>query len=1158
MRIPTLALFILATAMGLHAQYRPGSLPAKLQEELLQAGWHPSDFAEFTERDRYTSAATGVEHLYLRQHWQGIEIWNGDLAVHTAADGRIVKVNNGAWSHAGRRVNATDPLLGPEQALQQVLSRTAPGVAMPQLVAVEQSGRRHVYTGAGLGHEPAVVTLVYQPIGDSLRLAWNVNHYLDDGSHWWNVRVDALSGTELDRNDWVTSCSWESPHDHASGRCAPEEEAMMASPNDYRVFAEPVESPSHGPRSLSNAPWTNSAIASPFGWHDTNGAPGPEFTDTRGNNCRAQEDRDANNTGGYRPDGGPTLDFDFPLNLAQAPVNYQDAAITNLFYWNNLMHDVWYHQGFTEVAGNFQQNNYGRGGIGNDWVNADAQDGSGTNNANFATPPDGNPPRMQMFEWTSTNPRRDSDFDNGVIAHEYGHGISIRIVGGPSNSSCLNNAEQMGEGWSDWFGLMMTMKATDTRTQGRGIGTYLLGQPTTGQGIRPARYSTSFSVNNFTYASTNNTSQISQPHGIGFVWCTMLWEMTWDLIDQYGFDADLYEGTGGNNIAMKLVTEGLKFTPCNPGFVDGRNAILQADQLLYGGANQNLIWAAFARRGLGASASQGSSTSRTDQVQAFDMPLSNNVGVSEVLSPSGELLDCGTALPVTVRIRNFGLEPQSNIPVNYVVAGLPQVQELFGGTLDPGASVDYTFTAPLALPGSGTYSITASTALVGDQFAGDNAQSAAIEVLPATPEPATFFEGLSSTNPTPPGWRLQNPDGGFTWTAGNLSITPSTSSGCEAGIAWGINFFNYTATGQEDYLFTPPIDLGASAGSRLKFHHAYRAFSATFFDRLRVDVSADCGATWSPVFDQQGSVLATGTNLTSSFVPNNCNQWRLNDIDLSDYDGQVVIVRFTAINGYGNWLYLDNVTVERNGLALALRLMLDGPYDETSQLMSDGLRTNGLLPLTEPYTATGYLHSGTGGGESFDAELLNVGGADALVDWVLVELRDATDPSTVVASRAALLQRDGDVVDRDGISPVVFAQLPGNYHVVARHRNHLGCMTATPLAMGVSTAQLDFSLVSTPTFGTDARRPRGARATLWCGDVLGNGRVQYTGGDNDRDPLLQLIGGVVPTNTAPGYLPEDLNLDGVVRYTGGNNDRDLILQSIGGVVPTSVRLEQVP
>ena len=145
------------------------------------------------------------------------------------------------------------------------------------------------------------------------------------------------------------------------------------------------------------------------------------------------------------------LNFDFPVNLNSAPDSYKNAAVANLFYWNNIIHDVQYQYGFDEAAGNFQTNNYGKGGLGGDAVLAEAQDGSGTNNANFMTPEDGTAPRMQMYLWDRSNPERDGDLDNGIIIHEYGHGISTRLVGGPSNVNCLTNNQQPGEGLSDWW-----------------------------------------------------------------------------------------------------------------------------------------------------------------------------------------------------------------------------------------------------------------------------------------------------------------------------------------------------------------------------------------------------------------------------------------------------------------------------------------------------------------------------------------------------------------------------------------------------------------------------------------------------------------------------------------------------------------------------------
>ncbi|MBK7226958.1 MAG: M36 family metallopeptidase [Saprospiraceae bacterium] len=287
--------------------------------------------------------------------------------------------------------------------------------------------------------------------------------------------------------------------------------------------------------------------------------------------------------------------------------------MTNLFYWNNLIHDVTYNHGFTEAAGNFQVNNYGRGGVGADDVRAEAQDGGGTCNANFGTPPDGSRPTMQMYICGS----RDGDFDNGVIAHEYAHGISNRLTGGPANVGCLSNTEQMGEGWSDWLGLIMTIEPGDAGTDPRPIGTWLFGQAPSGPGIRPFPYSTSLAIDPSTYDAIKTRSI---PHGVGSVWCAMLWDLTWKLIDQYGYDPDLHNGSGGNNMAMLLITEAMKLQPCSPGFVDGRNAILRADTILNGAANACMIWDCFARRGLGFSASQGSSGSRSDGVEAYDMP----------------------------------------------------------------------------------------------------------------------------------------------------------------------------------------------------------------------------------------------------------------------------------------------------------------------------------------------------------------------------------------------------------------------------------------------------------------------------------------------------------------------------------------------------------
>ncbi len=244
---------------------------------------------------------------------------------------------------------------------------------------------------------------------------------------------------------------------------------------------------------------------------------------------------------------------------------------------------------------------------------------------------------------------------------------------------------------------------------------------------------------------------------------------------------------------------------------------------------------------------------------------------------------------------------------------------------------------------------------------------------------------------------------------------------------------------------------------------------------------------------------------------------------------------------------------------LQVRVFLEGPYDAATGLMHDGLRSLGLVPLVEPYTALGYVHVG-GGGETTTSAVMAIPGHIAVVDWVVVELRAPFDPAAIVATRCGLLLRGGSVMT-ENLGHLEFPVPPGPYHVAVRHRNHLGVMTADPVALTGGLTTVDFTLGSTATFGTDASKAlTGGSGTmvLWQGDVGGDERIQYTGSGNDRDRILQAIGGTIPTGTVIGYRAEDVNMDGVVKYTGEGNDRDPILQNVGGTVPTNVKEGTVP
>ncbi|KAB2848536.1 MAG: hypothetical protein F9K44_10575 [Hyphomicrobiaceae bacterium] len=710
-----------------------------LRTAAASLGLEAADLAGVAVTDEYRTRHNGVTHVYLRQSHEGLEIFNAVMNANVDSEGRLFGLGGAFVSGLAGRHVAVAPVLSAEGAIGAGLAhlglqpRAVPAEVGYEGGSAQQSRWRLPELVAG---EIPVRLQYYRDESDELRLVWNVSFELRNGEGWWNYWVDAVSGAIVARENWI---------DHAT----------------YRVFALPKESPDDGPRTDEIDP--HDAIASPEGWHDTDGLPGPESTLTMGNNVDAYTDVDSDNNPdpGSRPDGGGLLVFQPNLDLTtQQPSSYRPAAVVNLFYWTNILHDVFWRYGFDEPAGNFQVDNHGGGGLGNDDVRAEAQDGGGNNNANFSTPPDGERPRMQMFVWLNPRPNRlvvhsppaivgtyemgeagfgpafttsgitadlqlvndgvgtttdgceaftltagriavadrgncsfavkvknaqnagasaavivnntpdppftmggsdptitipsgmiwlvdgallksqlpspgvnatakdgggagadrDGDLDAGLIAHEYGHGVSNRLTGGPSNVGCLGNNEQAGEGWSDWMTLFLHSRPEDLSTTPRSFSAYLnFENPANAAGIRPYPYTIDMTVNPQTYDSIKTAAV---PHGVGAVWAAMLWEMYWEFVFTHGFSADLHAGQGGNNLAFQLVMDGMKLQPCSPHFVDARDAILQADQVDNGGANQCRIWRAFAKRGLGFSASAGSSTSVLDGTEAFDLPAS--------------------------------------------------------------------------------------------------------------------------------------------------------------------------------------------------------------------------------------------------------------------------------------------------------------------------------------------------------------------------------------------------------------------------------------------------------------------------------------------------------------------------------------------------------
>ena len=590
-------------------------------------GLRRGDVSELVVTDAYRSRHNGVTHVYVSQRLNGLDVAGSAMTLNIGSDGKVLHV--GSRLLGGLRINARQARLDALQAVEAA-ARQLDLQPVGLQVIDESAGedRATIISPGGISLARIPARLIYQPAeGGTLRLAWQIEIQELSELHWWIVSVDAGTGQLLSKFDLVVH---ENEDASASSTHGARDAGLTTNvrPPDpvrdgssYRVFKLPLESPNDGDRTLVKNPADH--LGSPYGWHDTDGQSGPEWTQTIGNNVHAYADY----TGpGNQPlptmdaDGGEDLMFDFPLDPAMPPQTYRDAAVTNLFYWNNIIHDVFYRYGFDERAGNFQVSNYERGGKALDSVMAEGQDAGGVNNANFATPEDGRRPRMQMYLWPST-PRRnllDGDLDSGVIIHEYSHGISNRLTGGPSKADCLRQVEEQGgEGWSDFLAIALTALPGDKAEDARGMGTYVLGQPDRKQrGIRPTPYSTNMAINPSTYDSIRSAAV---PHGVGYVWASMLWEVYWNLVDKHGFNPDPYAGwkTGGNNLAIQLVIDGMKFQPCKPGFEDARDAILAADRALTGGANQCPIWAGFAKRGLGYRASQGDPLLRNDGKQDF-------------------------------------------------------------------------------------------------------------------------------------------------------------------------------------------------------------------------------------------------------------------------------------------------------------------------------------------------------------------------------------------------------------------------------------------------------------------------------------------------------------------------------------------------------------
>jgi extracellular elastinolytic metalloproteinase len=501
-------------------------------------------------------------HIIFQRHIEGIPVYQGTIAVHLDNLNNIYRVIGNDFYNTEKPTNRF--ILTPIEALIYAGSYFNLELE-PQLI--NSTNNRFEFIDFNL-HDAIVEKRVFQLTNNTSKFVYQIIFAWNDvGNNLQHelVMIDAENGELLYFHTLVDSFRG-------------------------KVF---IQDPSLSSDNRQIVSFDGDPNLSPAGWI------GNQRT-TVGNNVFAATDLNGNNTFGsneIQPFADSNGDFLFPWSPAQSDTNFKESAVVNSFFHVNEFHDRTYRLGFTEGSGNFQTNNFGRGGFGNDSVIVDVQDGSGTNNANFSTPPDGNKPRMQMFVWTASGGRiEDGDFDSSIIYHENAHGLSNRLVGN-GDTGCLFGKQSggMGEGWSDYMAATFRNNPV--------IGGYAVSNNI--RGIRNAPMDDS----PFTYANIKDGS-MTQVHDAGEIWAATLWSIR-EVI--------------GAETTDQLIVSGMKLTPCNPTMLQARNAILQADVNLFGGANKCTIWRKFADRQMGVNASSPNHNSTASITLSSEIPSDCNV-----------------------------------------------------------------------------------------------------------------------------------------------------------------------------------------------------------------------------------------------------------------------------------------------------------------------------------------------------------------------------------------------------------------------------------------------------------------------------------------------------------------------------------------------------
>lgn len=579
-----------------------------LQRVASDLGLAADDVAGIYVARQYRSDNNGVTHVLFRQRFENIDVYGSAYTINVGGDGSVLNAGGDLY-HRPSATGLTAPDSG-AQALQVAVREINPSAQGAYLGVPPPTGQRLMrFSRGGLG-DITEGKPVWYPLSGKLRSAWLF--YIPDASgiDRYATVVDASSRRILRKLNLTRrfqqsgGAGLPAPQGLVFDRESPQPNPTPGFRNENRPYADRVLKPFIG-----------DPVASPRGWVDSD--------QTVGNNVIAGTNSlGTEQTLTPRPATAPDRNFSFPLQLgpgAPSPTNFDDSATTNLFYWANIAHDRFYGLGFNEAAGNFQQDNFGRGGVGGDPMLAYSHFGIAavgeaiTDNSFFTSnraSEDGSRVSINMQIWTTNDAGvfADVSFDNGIVVHEYTHGVSNRLA------ELVYQTQQgfaMGEGWSDYFGLEFTLPYGIDPDGYYPVGEY--GAQLFGTGLRTRSYSTQMDINSLTFADFGRVSLSgSEVHDNGEIWMEALWETRAALIKQFG------EREGRSRMAQ-IIIDAMKLAPPQSGMIEMRDAILLADRVDYQGASQQQLWGAFAKRGFGAVAfsSTGNSLATT---ASFDVP----------------------------------------------------------------------------------------------------------------------------------------------------------------------------------------------------------------------------------------------------------------------------------------------------------------------------------------------------------------------------------------------------------------------------------------------------------------------------------------------------------------------------------------------------------